>query len=171
VIIGAGALSLVIGSPDVMVAQIDHLKVLNKRGNVDIRVLPWRVGAHLGLSGAFTLMDFHDPDDPRWFTRNLLAGARYLEQEAQVAEYRRTFTLLSQQAVRSRSTHSELHQQHRLDQGIREQRRRPVRQMRRRDDAIDVVTRSTPRARAALHRAEFAAWLDGAKNGEFDHLA
>jgi transcriptional regulator with XRE-family HTH domain len=99
VIIGAGALSLVIGSPDVMAAQIDHLKVLNKRRNVDIRVLPWRVGAHLGLSGAFTLMDFHDPDDPPVVYEESLAGARYLEQEAQVAEYRRTFTLLSQQAV------------------------------------------------------------------------
>jgi hypothetical protein len=28
-----------------------------------------------------------------------LAGARYLEQESQVAEYRRTFSLLSEQAV------------------------------------------------------------------------
>jgi transcriptional regulator with XRE-family HTH domain len=99
VIIGAGALSLVIGSPDVMAAQVDYLRVVNKRQNVDIRVLPWRVGAHLGLNGAFTLMDFHDPDDPPVVYEESLAGARYLEQESQVAEYRRTFSLLSEQAV------------------------------------------------------------------------
>ena len=99
VIMGAGALSLVIGSPEIMADQVDHLRVINSREHVDIRVLPWRVGAHLGLSGAFTLMDFHDPDDPPVVYEESLAGARYLEQEAQVAEYRRTFTLLSQQAV------------------------------------------------------------------------
>ena len=99
VIIGAGALSLVIGSPDVMAAQVEYLRVVNKRQNVDIRVLPWRVGAHLGLNGAFTLMDFHDPDDPPVVYEESLAGARYLEQESQVAEYRRTFSLLSEQAV------------------------------------------------------------------------
>jgi transcriptional regulator with XRE-family HTH domain len=99
VILGAGALSLVIGSPDVMTAQVDHLRVIGSRENVDIRVLPWRVGAHLGLNGAFTLMDFLDPDDPPVVYEESLAGARYLEQEGQVAEYRRTFTLLHQQAV------------------------------------------------------------------------
>jgi transcriptional regulator with XRE-family HTH domain len=99
VVLGAGALSLVIGSADVMTKQIDHLRVLGRRQNVDIRVLPWRVGAHLGLNGAFTLMDFQDPDDPPVVYEETLVGARYLEQEAQVNVYRRTFTLLTQQAV------------------------------------------------------------------------
>jgi transcriptional regulator with XRE-family HTH domain len=99
VVLGAGALSLVIGSADVMAKQIDHLRVLGRRQNVDIRVLPWRVGAHLGLNGAFTLMDFQDPDDPPVVYEETLVGARYLEQEAQVNVYRRTFTLLTQQAV------------------------------------------------------------------------
>jgi transcriptional regulator with XRE-family HTH domain len=99
VVLGAGALSLVIGSAEVMAKQIDHLRVLGRRQNVDIRVLPWRVGAHLGLSGAFTLMDFNDPDDPPVIYEETLVGARYLEQEAQVGVYRRTFNLRTQQAV------------------------------------------------------------------------
>jgi transcriptional regulator with XRE-family HTH domain len=99
VILGAGALSLVIGSGEIMSAQLDHLRVLNARGNIDIRVLPWRVGAHFGLHGHFTLMDFHDPDDPPVVYEESIAGARYLEQTAQVDEYRRAFTLLSEQAV------------------------------------------------------------------------
>jgi transcriptional regulator with XRE-family HTH domain len=99
VILGAGALSLVIGSPEIMADQMDHLRILSKRENVEISVLPWRVGAHLGLSGHFTLMDFNDPDDPPVVYEESLAGARYLEHEAQVHEYRRTFTLLSRQAV------------------------------------------------------------------------
>jgi hypothetical protein len=45
-------------------------------------------------------------------------------------------------------------------------------EMRRRDGAVDVRDSKDPGG-PALHftKAEFAAWLDGAKKGEFDHLA
>jgi hypothetical protein len=44
-------------------------------------------------------------------------------------------------------------------------------EMRRRDGAIDVRDSKNPGG-PALHftKAEFSAWLDGAKKGEFDHL-
>ena len=45
-------------------------------------------------------------------------------------------------------------------------------EMRRRAGAIDVRDSKDPRGPALRFTAtEFAAWLDGAKNGEFDHLA
>jgi hypothetical protein len=45
-------------------------------------------------------------------------------------------------------------------------------EMRRREGAVDVRDSKNPEG-PALHftTAEFAAWLDGAKKGEFDHLA
>jgi transcriptional regulator with XRE-family HTH domain len=98
-VLGAGALSIIIGSPEIMAAQVDHLRVLNSRENFEIHVLPWRVGAHWGLHGHFTLMDFHDPDDSPVVYEESLAGSRYLEQTAQVDVYRRAFTEMTRQAV------------------------------------------------------------------------
>lgn len=99
VVLGAGALSLVIGTPEVMAGQRDHLRKLNTKEGVDIRVLPWTVGAHPGISGTFTILDFDDVDDPAVVYLESLTGARYLETERQVSEYRRAFALLMEQAV------------------------------------------------------------------------
>jgi transcriptional regulator with XRE-family HTH domain len=99
VVMGAGALSLVIGSAEVMAEQLDHLVRLDATDGVDIRVLPWTVGAHAGLNGSFTIMDFDDPDDPSLVYLEFMMGARYLEHDRQVSAYRQTFDLLSGQAV------------------------------------------------------------------------
>jgi hypothetical protein len=45
-------------------------------------------------------------------------------------------------------------------------------EMRPRDGAVDVRDSKDPGGPALrFTRAEFAAWVDGAKKGEFDHLA
>ena len=45
-------------------------------------------------------------------------------------------------------------------------------EMRRRAGGVDVRDSKHPEAPAlSFTNAEFAAWLDGAKKGEFDHLA
>jgi transcriptional regulator with XRE-family HTH domain len=99
VVLGAGALSLVIGSPEVMAEQREHLRQLSTKEGVEIRVLPWTVGAHPGISGTFTILDFDDVDDPAVVYLESLMGARYLETQRQVAEYRRVFALLEKQAM------------------------------------------------------------------------
>jgi transcriptional regulator with XRE-family HTH domain len=97
-IVGPGALSLVIGSPDVMADQIRHLRDLDASGAVDIRVIPPSSGVHAGFNGPFTVMDFDDPADPSVVYLEFLMGARYLEQDRQVAAYRHTFQRLHEQA-------------------------------------------------------------------------
>lgn len=99
VVLGAGALSLTIGSPEVMREQVSYLRKLDSQPGIDVRVLPWSAGAHPGITGPFTLMDFHNPDDPSVVYLESMLGARYLEQEHQVETYRRTFTTLYQQAI------------------------------------------------------------------------
>jgi transcriptional regulator with XRE-family HTH domain len=98
-VLGAGALSLVIGSPEAMTRQYEHLCELNTMEGVDIRVLPWEVGAHPGINGTFTILDFDNVDDPSVVYLESLMGARYLEQDRQVREYRRVFRLLTRQAL------------------------------------------------------------------------
>ncbi|WP_326554034.1 DUF5753 domain-containing protein [Micromonospora sp. NBC_01813] len=98
-ILGAGALVREVGGPGVMAEQQAHLASLGRRVRVEVRVLPWSVGAHPAFSGPFTLLDFADPDDPDIAYVESHMGARYLERPEELAEYRRIFRLIREQSV------------------------------------------------------------------------
>ena len=99
VVVTAGALGLVVGSPAVMEAQIARLRAVDARDGVSVRVLPATNGVHAAMRGAFTIMDFADPDDPPLVYLESLVGSRYVERPDQVAEYRRAFNRIRAQAV------------------------------------------------------------------------
>jgi transcriptional regulator with XRE-family HTH domain len=99
-ILGEAALSRVIGSPEVMAAQVEQLRALNRLEQVEIRVLPWRVGSHPAIaSGPFTIMDFADPADPDVVYLESITGARYLEQANHLRTYRRVWDILARQSI------------------------------------------------------------------------
>jgi hypothetical protein len=60
-------------------------------GTVELRVLPFRAGAHPGLLGAFTILEFDDPEDPAVAYIESYAGARYSDQVAQVDSHRQVY--------------------------------------------------------------------------------
>ena len=49
--------------------------------------------------GAFTILDFDNPDDPPVVYLESHTGARYLEEETELAEYRRIYDLIYQKTV------------------------------------------------------------------------
>jgi transcriptional regulator with XRE-family HTH domain len=98
-VLGAGALTRPVGGPQVMAEQTERLHELNRLGHVDIRVLPWDVGAHAAMIGAFTILDFDDPDDPAVAYTETHTGARYLEKPDELDEYRRIFELIYEKTV------------------------------------------------------------------------
>lgn len=55
-LIDEGALHRMIGGPQVMREQLRHLRHLSDRRNIDIRVIPYEAGVHLGLWGPFVVM-------------------------------------------------------------------------------------------------------------------
>lgn len=57
VLLGQAALNQWVGGADVMAEQLRHLVVMAARPNVELRIVPDRVGWHPGLEGAFTLID------------------------------------------------------------------------------------------------------------------
>jgi transcriptional regulator with XRE-family HTH domain len=63
-LIDEGALRKPVGGVEVMRQQLRHLIMASKAASVTIRVLPDSLGGHDGMNGAFTLLGFHDPDDP-----------------------------------------------------------------------------------------------------------
>ena len=98
-VLGEGALTRQVGGEAVLEAQTEHLRRVARRDNVEIKVLPWSVGAHAAMAGAFRILDFDDPDDPDVVYLESHVGALYLEEPAEVNEYRRIFELIRAGAI------------------------------------------------------------------------
>jgi transcriptional regulator with XRE-family HTH domain len=98
-VLGEGVLTRLVGGPEVLKAQIEHLRQLGRQESVEIMVLPWSTGAHAAMAGAFRIMDFEDPEDPDVVYLESHIGALYLEEPEEVQEYRRIFALICADAV------------------------------------------------------------------------
>jgi transcriptional regulator with XRE-family HTH domain len=98
-IIGQGALTRPVGGEAVLRAQIEHLRSMAQSQHLDIKVLPWSIGAHAAMAGAFRILDFDDPEDPDVVYLESHVGALYLEEAEEVDEYRRIFALIDEVAV------------------------------------------------------------------------
>lgn len=98
-VLGEGVLCRQVGSPGVMAGQLEKLREVAEQDNIDVLVLRWSAGAHAAMAGAFRIMDFEDPEDPDVVYLESHLGALYLEEAAEVDEYRRIFTLICEAAV------------------------------------------------------------------------
>lgn len=98
-VLGAGVLTREVGGPQVMKEQIAHLCDLPLLDHIDIRVLPWNVGAHAALhTGPFTILTCGD-GEPDIVYREGHTGAHYLEKLAELEAYRGIFDLILQQSI------------------------------------------------------------------------
>jgi len=100
-ILGESALHQIIGSADIMDEQLRYLRHLVKeKTTIEVRILPWSVGAHPGLrSGAFTLFEFAEPDTDVVYLESQ-SDARYLEKTNKLRAYRDVWKTLMQKSVR-----------------------------------------------------------------------
>lgn len=99
VVLGEGALARHVGGPEVMAVQLQRLRELDEREEVEIRYLPFRAGAHAAMTGSFRLLCFADDDDPDVVYLEAQVGARYLEKADELARYRATFEMISEQSI------------------------------------------------------------------------
>lgn len=99
-ILGQAALTRVIGSSEIMAAQLEHLRQLNRRENVEIRILPWESGAHRALAGGpFTIMTFAGAADPDIVYVESLIVTQYFEDETQLRAHRWLWDTLVRKSV------------------------------------------------------------------------
>lgn len=101
-VLDEAALRRVVGGPAVMRTQLDRLVELAGCPTITVQVLPATAGAHGGLDGTFTVLDFPldlvgDPGTVYVQTR--LRGA-YYEEPAQIDEYRQALRRLQVQAIK-----------------------------------------------------------------------
>jgi hypothetical protein len=99
VIIDEGALHRQVGGEKIMDAQLQHLADMAKKPHITFQVLPYGVGAHPGMHGAFAVMDFPDAADPELVYIENMAGALYLEKETDIRRYTEIFDQLRAAAL------------------------------------------------------------------------
>ena len=67
-VLGEGVLTRPVGGEAVLTAQIEHLRAAARRDNVQVKVLPWSVGAHAAMDAgaADADKDAEVPRSPSW---------------------------------------------------------------------------------------------------------
>jgi hypothetical protein len=97
-VLDEAVLHRIVGGPDIMRAQLDHLVETAQRKNLTVQIVPFGAGAHPGSRGAFMVMEFKEPD-PTLIYLDTRAGNLFLEKPEEVAQYRADFERLIAQAL------------------------------------------------------------------------
>lgn len=97
-IIDEAAIRRVVGDPDVMKAQLQHLIDIAERPNVTLQILPFSAGAHPATSGSFVILEFSLPDD-RIVYLELMYESLYKANEVDVHKYGMAFDDMQKTAM------------------------------------------------------------------------
>ncbi|WP_327362105.1 MULTISPECIES: helix-turn-helix domain-containing protein [unclassified Streptomyces] len=103
-VLDESALRRVVGSREVMRKQLDHLIHLGAQPHITMQVLPHGVGAHPGVSGQFSLLEFADATDASVVYLERLTSDLYLEKRSDVRLYGDLYAHLQAQALSPDST-------------------------------------------------------------------
>lgn len=98
-VLGPGALAREVGGAEVAAEQRIRLCEAAREPYTDVRVLPWSVGAHPAMQGAFTVLGFDGEDDPDVVYLETRAGGRYIEKGAVVEDYHGLFRDIHSKSV------------------------------------------------------------------------
>jgi hypothetical protein len=77
-ILSEAALTVEVGSPEIMREQLEHIVGLCRRPNVTVQVLRFAAGAHLATGGGFAVLTFEKDEPPLGYIETL-AGELFLE--------------------------------------------------------------------------------------------
>lgn len=98
-VISEAVIRRVVGGGPVMRAQLSRLAETSKQPNVTLQVLPFSVGAHAGMDGAFMILGFPAPADPDVTYVHYYTGTLYLEKPDDLARYTLMFDHLRAAAL------------------------------------------------------------------------
>ncbi|MDP9870367.1 transcriptional regulator with XRE-family HTH domain [Streptosporangium brasiliense] len=99
VVIGEAALRRLVGGPETMREQLEHLVQQSLLNNVTIQVLPYKTGAYPGMHGGFHLLRFPEATGDAIVYVEYQQGSIYLEKKPDVASYDRLFDHLVARAL------------------------------------------------------------------------
>ncbi|HXF03091.1 MAG TPA: helix-turn-helix transcriptional regulator [Arthrobacter sp.] len=88
-----------VGTREVMAAQLDHLADAASQPNVTLQVVPFTAGAHPGMAGPFSILEYPDPADPDVVYAETPAGGIYMEDAPGIERTYRAFAYLAALAL------------------------------------------------------------------------
>jgi transcriptional regulator with XRE-family HTH domain len=100
----------VVGGPQVMREQLEHLITLSELRNVTLQVLPFAIGEHAAMHGAFKLLKFPTPGDPHKVYLEEQVGGIYTQKDQEVDRYALMFDHLRARAHGPEQTRALLHE-------------------------------------------------------------
>lgn len=103
-VIGEAALRRLVGTPEIMRGQMEHLVAMSEHPRVRLQVLPFDAGGSVGLLAPFVVAAFASADQPdAVFLDDTLTG-RTTDDRLTVAKLRLLFDELSREALRPRDS-------------------------------------------------------------------
>jgi transcriptional regulator with XRE-family HTH domain len=80
------------GDPGIMRRQLRHLAKLDEKPHVNIHIIPFSSGVHLGMMGTFVILEFPDPaDDDLLFIENGRKALVTRDDLSEIERYKGTF--------------------------------------------------------------------------------
>ncbi|MFF1283964.1 helix-turn-helix domain-containing protein [Streptomyces sp. NPDC058299] len=99
VVLEETALRRVVGGPDVMREQLEHLNALAGKPHITVQVLPFTVGAHPSLSGQFSILRFADSPQTGVVYLERFTSDLYLEKQPDTQHYGLMYEHLQAEAL------------------------------------------------------------------------
>lgn len=99
VVLDESALRRVVGSPELMRDQLEYLNRLGGQPRITVQVLPHSVGAHPGISGQFSILEFPDAPGAGTVYLERFTSDLYLEKRSDVQQYSILYDHLQAQAL------------------------------------------------------------------------
>jgi hypothetical protein len=90
-------LRLPVGGSTVMSEQLHHLLRMSVRPYISLRVIPVALGAHAGVEGSFTVMEFAEIKPVVYLESS--TSTLFLEEPEEIASYQRTVAALAETAL------------------------------------------------------------------------
>jgi len=93
-----------VGGAAVMRDQLNHLLKMAELPKVTLQIIPLAVGAHPGMNGPFTILEFPEPLDPDAVYTENIGGELLQEEPADVARFKTAFQRLQGSALAPKDT-------------------------------------------------------------------
>ncbi|MEF9883512.1 helix-turn-helix domain-containing protein [Streptomyces sp. P9-A4] len=103
-VIDEGALHRTVGNRQLMVEQLEHLIEQSQLPHVTVQVLPFDMGAHPGISGQYSILEFPDTSDSSVVYIEGVTSDLYLEKTQDVGKYSVMYEHLRAQALNAEQT-------------------------------------------------------------------
>lgn len=100
VVLDEAVVSRPVGGDAVMRAQLEGLVGAAELPHVTLQVLPFEAGAHAGMDGTFSILDFPSPSDPDVVYAENATGGLFLEKSDELRKYIHIFDHIRAAALR-----------------------------------------------------------------------